>query len=1266
MAVVRSCLKAFFPRGPTSLGVRSLIGTLMVVGLLMSVAVAVAVANCDSIISYPPTGSYGGTNPAEPNIHRCYRADPINCATGNLTETHVDLAVQGHGPSLQMVRTYNSQLAANQSSAGPLGYGWTGSYSAKLTFSQEKTVATITHDNGSTINFALSGSTWNTPAWTQATFVQSGETYIYTQPDFTRMEFNSAGRLLKITDRHSISLTLAYNTSGRLESVTDQSSRKLTFTYNTSGQIEKVTDPMGRVVKYTYSSGNLASVTLPGMETARWKFAYNTFHELTGLTNGRGYTTTTAYDSSHRAISQTDPLGRKYTFAYKEASGVDETTVTEPNGAVTVQRFNEAGSPISIAKAVGTSLETKSTYTYNGMFLLTSATDPNGHVTTYSYDSRGNRLSVKDPNGNETKWTYNSTNDIVTSTDPQGQVTQFTRNTTGDPLTVKTVSGSVTQEAKFEYNEYGVMIRKTDPVGRVRSFLVLGLGMPILEYSGVTFSAEKVLRGWNYNGDSEVIGEIDGRGYEPGNEQAKFSTTITRDGQGRPTTITDPLGNTTKKAYDANGNVATATDAIGNTVTYSYDTADQLTEVKAPTGSIRKTAYNSLGKVITQTDGGGGLREFKYDLLGRVIESIDPLGRKTVSEYDAASNLLKTVDPQGRSISYSYDPGDRPTKVDYSEAATADVTFGYDKKGNVTEITDGIGTMKKIYDGLGRLSEVVNGRGETVKYEYNLADQVTKLVYPNGKAVTRGYDNVGRLENVVDWFGKETKFSYYQNSALKSTVFPSETGNVDAYGYDAAGGMTEVVMKKGLEGLASFVYSRDKDGQVSKTIQKGLPEGAEELTFGYDSGNRLTGSDGYLFEYNAGNSPTKNESGAYSFDLASQISAGPEGGFTYDKLGQRIQETYPTGPPINYTYDQAGNLTSVLRTAEGEITAINQTYKHDGTGLRSMEKSNGVSHPWVWDLSSEIPLLLADGWGDKYIYGPGGVPVEQINSKEVAVFLHHDQQGSTRILTGSTGVVEGTYSYKPFGQLKEHTGSAITQLGFAGQYRNHTTRQIYLRARVYDPDSAQFLSVDPMIQQTGEPYNYAEGNPTNRIDPSGERAGGICFGGSISVPFVMGGATTCRVWNDWGDPAAWLLTVSVNGGGGSNYESVINNWVQSHGLSSIMSSFKSSGFFLGGGFMFSNDAHSWGDLVGYFNTETLGYSSPWGFSYEHGHAGGVSTHTLLIGYGWGGKSYSGGGGGSLTAKDPDWGNPGHLWDQLWGHEAPRGYREVDCETGFPL
>ena len=88
------------------------------------------------------------------------------------------------------------------------------------------------------------------------------------------------------------------------------------------------------------------------------------------------------------------------------------------------------------------------------------------------------------------------------------------------------------------------------------------------------------------------------------------------------------------------------------------------------------------------------------------------------------------------------------------------------------------------------------------------------------------------------------------------------------------------------------------------------------------------------------------------------------------------------------------------------------------------------------------------------------------------------------MLTGSTGTVEGKCSYGAYG-TPTCEGTATTPLGFDGQYTSSDTGLIYLRARVYDPATAQFLTVDPMVGVTRAPYNYANDNPLNHGDASG-------------------------------------------------------------------------------------------------------------------------------------------------------------------------------------
>lgn len=120
---------------------------------------------------------------------------------------------------------------------------------------------------------------------------------------------------------------------------------------------------------------------------------------------------------------------------------------------------------------------------------------------------------------------------------------------------------------------------------------------------------------------------------------------------------------------------------------------------------------------------------------------------------------------------------------------------------------------------------------------------------------------------------------------------------------------------------------------------------------------------------------------------------------------------------------------------------------------------------------------------------------EQINAEEEAEYLHHDQQGSTRLLTNEKGEAVGSYTYTPYGATEAHTGTATTPLGYDGQLTSSDTGLIYLRARTYDPTTGQFMSVDPLVEITRRPYTYAQDNPVNEADPSGLLCAlGYCLG----------------------------------------------------------------------------------------------------------------------------------------------------------------------------
>ncbi|MDA8068704.1 MAG: RHS repeat-associated core domain-containing protein [Actinomycetota bacterium] len=59
-----------------------------------------------------------------------------------------------------------------------------------------------------------------------------------------------------------------------------------------------------------------------------------------------------------------------------------------------------------------------------------------------------------------------------------------------------------------------------------------------------------------------------------------------------------------------------------------------------------------------------------------------------------------------------------------------------------------------------------------------------------------------------------------------------------------------------------------------------------------------------------------------------------------------------------------------------------------------------------------------------------------------------------------------------------------TPLRWAGQYQDQTGLY-YMQARYYDPQTAQFLTSDPLAPLTGQPYSYANDNPNTFADPTG-------------------------------------------------------------------------------------------------------------------------------------------------------------------------------------
>jgi RHS repeat-associated protein len=284
---------------------------------------------------------------------------------------------------------------------------------------------------------------------------------------------------------------------------------------------------------------------------------------------------------------------------------------------------------------------------------------------------------------------------------------------------------------------------------------------------------------------------------------------------------------------------------------------------------------------------------------------------------------------------------------------------------------------------------------------------------------------------------------------------------------------------------------------------------------------------------------------------------------TYDLKGNRTQQLQTiNGGPFSGTYtttlryDQANRLSSYT----GSFTGVETQYQYNGDGLRMGKGSDTIQQSppmtYTWDVlgigSGGLPLLAQEQIGFEggykvadYEYGLGSTPLiegdyshnypyigdagnaigdarrnnqlsggksDQPLSGDVANYLLPDGLGNVRIVygvSGGTNDVLSAFDYGAYGGrscLLENDiriqCQVLPRFGYTGQYQDDESGLVYLRARYYDPASQQFLSRDPAVESTRQPYGYARGNPTNVVDPSGLEGVGPFT--QISPDFVGG------------------------------------------------------------------------------------------------------------------------------------------------------------------
>jgi len=539
-----------------------------------------------------------------------YSSEPVNTALGNYTSEHSDLKIPGKGMPFEFRRGYNSLDPYN----GPLGYGWTHSYN--IVVNEYTDAATVKWGDGHQDVYNKQGDGSFVPSLPGIydTLVKNGDsTWTLTRKDQSQYLFNATGKLTATIDKNSNTISLSYDGSGYLTTITDTAGRTFAITNDAQGRITQITDPISRTVGYAYdANGDLITVTdAKGGQTL---YEYDASHRITKITLPRGnILIQNTYDASGRVISQINGRGYTTTFAY-DTPAVNQTTITDALGNATVHAHNSYHWLTEEKDPLGNSI----TYTYDGNGNRTQITDKKGYITSYAYDAKGNVTSKTDALGNVTTITYDSNNNPLTRTDALSNVTSYTYDSNGNLITTTDALGNITA---VTYDSYGQPLTITDPKG------------------GVTTNA--------YDASGNLTAITDALGH---------TSTITYDGVGRKTAVIDANSHTTSFTYDNNNNLLTSTDPLSHITTNAYDANNNKTSVTDPMGNITTYAYDNNDLLISATDALGNIAAYAYNAVDKKASSTDARGNITQYTYDGAGNLIQLRTPDSSLTAFSMMP----------------------------------------------------------------------------------------------------------------------------------------------------------------------------------------------------------------------------------------------------------------------------------------------------------------------------------------------------------------------------------------------------------------------------------------------------------------------------------------------------------------------------------------------------------------------------------------------------------------------------------
>ncbi|MEQ8854855.1 RHS repeat-associated core domain-containing protein [Gimesia sp.] len=801
----------------------------------------------------------------------------------------------------------------------------------------------------------------------------------------TKKYYDPAGRLIRYVRPDQSQMTFAYDTFGRLISKTRYDKTQEQYTYDgTSNRLTSVTDRLG-TVSIQYNSQGLIQEFIDAHKVSS-RFDFDSKNQLRGVQRSDGESVGFAYDT--RGELQQMTFDGKNPLEFSTSENGRTTTLREPDGASESFEFTTSGQLRRATDALGKT----TSFQYGPGGQLVSTTNPLGETTRYSHDSAGN-VRVISRSGAQDK--------VLIS---------YTK--AGLPQSV-TLPGD--HKFQFEFNPFGKMTKKTDPLGRSFGYeynrlqQLSKMTFPDGTARNLVYDAAGRLVSDQRTNDPATTYRYDDRDRLVELTSGTGSLRYEYEDYDRPVRIVDLWsGQLTSLQYDQRGRLIQLSDTFRGRTDYQYDESGRVTKVQNTRGQQVEFSYQNLDLPIERRQLGGETVSYEYDLLGQLKREDSTVTGTKRYDYDALNRLKEETTPTRGTRRYEYNPAGNLTRV---QSGQSEYRYEYDPTDNLTAINaPGGGQTRFEYDGVGRVLSRTNALGQRRQYRWNHADQLEALTLESGKQLsykygeqrkpveisegqnvirsheynTQGlpvtstvkdqhyrylYDRSGKLlEMRNDTQRTSVGYTYGNGDRVSSVILPE--GKTINYRYDVAARLTEVAGPAGAE--VSIEY--DELGR-----RKALLAGkAARIEYAYHPNGLLQRieckqNDGRLI-YQA----------SYEYDSAGRIIRAvlQNKNFTYayDSEGRLSETVYPDGRREAYEYDLAGNLKK-QGTEERKFNVLNQLLNAGETTLQYSPTGNLISQSqpqgstrYDYDALDFLQrVALQNSKSVEYAYDPDGL-----------------------------------------------------------------------------------------------------------------------------------------------------------------------------------------------------------------------------------------------------------------------------------------------------